>query len=881
MALKYFLFKPLINCSDAQFAQFQQAINGRRLADGFELEVVGGRPGVYFAFERRTPERRSVSSSTQEELSAVVAAARLVAVSQGLPEDCPVMVLNRPSGLLDDEPTLVLKEQNIQTEMSKYRQGLVGVRALGCTIETVQRVDNFFRQLSGTIGLVQQLGGVETAIGVTDQLQVLQHVRARSAAVVQNAVERISKRLQAIEVTDRALDSLIDRYQAEIDNSASSSSVSSKWNRYRVREVVPQVQTFRADLELALTLERRLRSIVQSFVQEQSINIREEENENLDIAITKIAEKSVADFGRFAETAKESTRAWCESLLADLDHMRSEFSIQKRANMVSEVERLVASSAKFREVRSRFDEVLSQLEEVSEVIGGSGFSLPVPISELRRQMDEKLSVFSRAAFVARGHLSDVLGRQSDTYATVGSLVDDLVGRVEPIHRALAPEDGTPGVLSAALVGQISTVFAGANDLLVEVRLLLGQTQDMQSRLANLEVPAFSRSLGSEPELGASLDQVEQVAIDMARFLSVTTISLDEALDLQERIEEEASWQWIDSEDGGADPERVLDATAILGMRGHGRWEQFVNACDIANRHGATRQLDPKQFSNVLSRLGAIEVDFDSSPPRWTVAPVTLLPLEGRSTLDLKVFGLFGLNAASKLESIAALMPNAQKSHIQQPRDVAPPVPLLTVPQGSSGGIGTDERFQAVGVHVSSIRLGDLLPDISDFTQSLHLRRAFRPSFVLSARVWNGDRWVNIATDEIVPRLEQGGLFSVEEKADPGSRSVVWGAAGADWWGGEWATLLHRAFLTDARRTSSARFYRSTDPNGPSNGGKTLRVKDTWRWPSLYERALVLTTGTLPGRSQNRILDYPAVDEAMAKHLCTLLGINFEVREEEN
>ena len=149
MSLKYFLFKPLINCSDAQFAQFQQAIDGRRLADGSELEVFGGRPGVYFAFERRSPVRRSVSSPTQEELSAVVAAARLVAVSQGLPEDCPVMVLNRRSGLLDDEPTLVLKEQTIQTAMSKYRQGLVGVRALGCTIETVQIVDNCFRQLSG------------------------------------------------------------------------------------------------------------------------------------------------------------------------------------------------------------------------------------------------------------------------------------------------------------------------------------------------------------------------------------------------------------------------------------------------------------------------------------------------------------------------------------------------------------------------------------------------------------------------------------------------------------------------------------------------------------------------------------------------------------
>ena len=880
MSLKYFLFKPLINCSDAQFAQFQQAIDGRRLADGSELEVFGGRPGVYFAFERRTPVRRSMSSPTQEELSAVVAAARLVAVSQGLPEDCPVMVLNRRSGLLDDEPTLVSKEQTIQTEMSKYRQGLVAVRALGCTIETVQIVDNCFRQLSGTIGLVQQLGGMEAAIGVTDQLQVLQDARARSAAVAQNAVERISERLQEIEQTDRDLGSLIDRYQAEIDNSASSSSVSTKWNRYRVREVDPQVQTFRADLELALNLERRLRNIGQGFVQEKSINIREEENANLDIAITKIAQKSVADFGRFAETATESTRAWCESLLADLNHMRSEFSIQRRANMVREVERLVASSAKFREVRSRFDEVLSQLEEVSEVIGGSGFSLPVPISEQRRQMDEKLSVFSRAAFVARGHLSDVLGRQSDTYATVGSLVDDLVGRVEPIHRALAPEDGTPGVLSAALVGQISTVLAGANDLLVEVRLLLGQTQDMQSRLANLEVPAISRPMGADPDLGALLDEVEQVSGDMAQILSVTTISLDEALDLQERIEEEASWQWIDSEDGGADPERVLDATAILGMRGHGRWEQFVNACDIANRHGATRQLDPKQFSNVLSRLGAIEVDFDSSPPRWTVAPVTLLPLKGRFTRDLKVFGLFGLNAASKLESIAALMPKAQISHIQQPRDVAPPVPLLTVPSTDSSGVETDQLLQALGVRVPSNRLGDLLPDISAFTQSLHLRRAFRPSFVLSARVWNGDRWVNIATDDIVPRLEQAGLFSVEERADPGTRSWIW-RNGDEWWGGEWAALLHRAFQTDPRRTSSARFYRTTDPNGPSNGAPTLRVKDAWRWPGLYERALVLTTGTLPGRSQNRILDYPAVDEAMAKHLCEVLGIIFEVREEEN
>ena len=102
MILKYFLFKPLINCSDTQFARFQQEIDGHSLLDGSKLEVVGGRPGMYFVLERRTPARTSVSSPTQEELSTVVAAARLVAVRQGLPEDCPVMVVNRRSGLFDD-----------------------------------------------------------------------------------------------------------------------------------------------------------------------------------------------------------------------------------------------------------------------------------------------------------------------------------------------------------------------------------------------------------------------------------------------------------------------------------------------------------------------------------------------------------------------------------------------------------------------------------------------------------------------------------------------------------------------------------------------------------------------------------------------------------
>jgi len=880
MILKYFLFKPLINCSDTQFARFQQEIDGHSLLDGSKLEVVGGRPGMYFVLERRTPARTSVSSPTQEELSTVVAAARLVAVRQGLPEDCPVMVVNRRSGLFDDEPTLLSIEQDIQARMSQYRQELVGVLALGCTRETVERADNCIRQMSGMLGLAEELRETGANVDVSGQVD-LSRDRARHVAALMRAVDGISQRLAAIEETDRDLGLLIDRCQAGIDSSTLSPNRKTAWNRYREQTVMPQVQRFRADLDLALALERRLRNIVTSIPQENPINGGVRTGESLNDIINRIDAESAQQYRRFAAAAGQRTQAWCNGLEGDVRLMRSEFSRHVQATMAADLDRLVEISTNTREVRHRFDEVLAQLGEVSEVIGDSGPPRPVLISERRRQMDEKVSVFSRAASVARDHLSNAFALQSNTCATVGDFLADLVGRIEPIHHALAQSDGTPVVLPGEMVGQIGAVLAEAKRLSEEVRSSLQQAQDRQSRLAGLDLLAFSRSLGTAPDLRDSLDQAEQVAIAMDRILSVTTIALDEALDVQERIEHEASWAWIDSEHGGADLERVLDATAVLGMRGHGSWEQFVNACDIANRHGTTALLEPDQFSRVLRTIGSIEVDFDRSPSRWTVAPVTLLPLEGRSTSDLRAFGLFGLNAASKSESVASLIRDAQVSRIQQPRDVAPPVPLVTVPRGSSDGIGTDDRFQAIGVHVSSIRLGDLLPHISDFTQSLHLRRAFRPSRVESAREWTGDRWAQIEAQEIESRLEQGGLFSIEEEADRGTRSVVWGAAGADWWGGEWATLLHRAFLTDARRTSSARFYRSTDPNGPSNGGKTLRVKDTWRWPSLYERALVLTTGTLPGRSQNRILDYPAVDEAMAKHLCTLLGINFEVREEEN
>lgn len=884
MAVKYFLLKPMLRCSDETFVRLQRALDGRRLPDRSVLDVVGWGAETYFALVRRVRATAPGQVLQADDPAAVIAAIRAVASGLGLAQDCPVMIINRRVELLDDDPVVAEHGRAVQSLLGRYRQGLADIRSTGCTLEDVESIESSVRQIASTSALLEQLVAAAPGNSVNDQVQSLRVASARAGSVIHSAMAQITEGLQAIAVIDGEVHEVVGRARVSIDQPPGSELRRQAWNRFSDRVIKPQLQAFQGEVALAETLGRRLRNLGTGLGSMPGPDATRVPPGGAASLVEGIAADALAGLGRIDQEISAAILEWSSGLASDVREMASELAPVTGSEDHVQVERFSELSVQFREARSRFEDVLVQLEDVSERLSAAGHRVRVPIGERRRQLDGRASSFWRVAAEAQELLSVRLARQSDTIMTIGSLLADLVDQVDPIDQAVnAHRRIGASLLRSDIVLSINTLLSSARTVQDNVDQAYDRMREAQSRLAALAAaPTLVRLSDTVRPVSDLLEAAAGIVDDLQRLHFPASVELDEALDFEERIEEEASWGWIEANLVNADPERVLDAVAIITMRGHGRWDQFVNACKIANLHGASDHVNPNQFSRALRVLGAIEVDFEASPPRWTIAPPTLLELVGRGNGAQRTFGLFGLGAEAMIETIADDASGIQTGTIPQPGGGVPPVSVLMVPVNATSSFASSPRLRDLGVHVPTVQLGRLLPSIHDFSQSLHERRAFVPSLVISAREWKGGRRENIEVPDIEERLSRGGLFLVEERADPGDPSYVWcDAANGRWWGGETATLVHRAFGDDPRRKASVRFYRRTNLDGPSRGLPTLRVKDPWRWPIIYERALVLTTGTLPRRSQNRLLDYPAVDQHLAQHLCALLGVTFDIRDEEN
>ena len=84
-----------------------------------------------------------------------------------------------------------------------------------------------------------------------------------------------------------------------------------------------------------------------------------------------------------------------------------------------------------------------------------------------------------------------------------------------------------------------------------------------------------------------------------------------------------------------------------------------------------------------------------------------------------------------------------------------------------------------------------------------------------------------------------------------------------WFRGDWYGL--RFLALEALPGGVNAVYRSDR--------RELLIPDSQRWPLLYERALVLSSGLLPKRAPNpEWLSYPRVPLTMARRLCEKLNV---------
>lgn len=253
---------------------------------------------------------------------------------------------------------------------------------------------------------------------------------------------------------------------------------------------------------------------------------------------------------------------------------------------------------------------------------------------------------------------------------------------------------------------------------------------------------------------------------------------------------------------------------LLWMSAHA--EGSFASLDSARR--ALRiEMDTRRVMRALRLLGHCETSRDGN--RWSMAPSVLISTEDTCLV------LAGARDSALLQALRERFP-------------------------------TEEVPQPFGTGPSAFRVRTAAPgDLSN----LEIRAVFQADRALAAALPHVDRWV--AMLEEVPfdpagftmrRLEGGrfedtgtfegnaGFYQVE-RAGPNVRSFhLYFSPELGWRRGEWTGLRFVARLGEF----------GTAPCTFDTGSRRLFVPLDWRWPEIYERALVLSSGQLPTRDDN-------------------------------
>ncbi|WP_322818952.1 hypothetical protein [Tepidiforma sp.] len=230
-------------------------------------------------------------------------------------------------------------------------------------------------------------------------------------------------------------------------------------------------------------------------------------------------------------------------------------------------------------------------------------------------------------------------------------------------------------------------------------------------------------------------------------------------------------------------------------------------------------MDTRSVLRTLRLLGHCESSRDGS--RWSMAPSTVIQV------DEGCIVLAGPRDESLIQELR-----------QRFRDKTEQVPQPSGAGPSAFRIRTDDPgdLSQLGVAVerhADRALARALPSIDHWAKALESVPIDLGSFTLQRL--SGDNF-----DDVGAFRGEPGFYRIQRTGTNARASYLYYAPELGWRRGEWAGLRFLARLREfgpAPCTFDARKYR-------------LFVPLEWRWPEIYERALVLSSGLLPTREDN-------------------------------
>jgi len=291
--------------------------------------------------------------------------------------------------------------------------------------------------------------------------------------------------------------------------------------------------------------------------------------------------------------------------------------------------------------------------------------------------------------------------------------------------------------------------------------------------------------------------------------------------------------------------------AWLSATGQGSWQTFQHAwqsLEIADR--------PQHVLRRLRLLGHIETSVDRK--RWTIAPSVVFPINSGERVGRWV--LCGQRSTRLLQRFHQ---RANVEIIPQPQGDGPAAVYLDVTSASDLAAILETAGQTVyQVEQPGLTLARVLPSLDGWKQSLESLQGIRPhDFTLKRFTGNFFDEVHFSGEsglyELWPLQVRGSGLS-------GTRpnyTLYYDATEDRWLRADWYGLR---FLARYNAGQQCPVQFSSDRN-------QLAAPADWRWPEVYERALVLASGRLPLR-KNGWLMYEHVGAELVDELCNKLRL---------
>jgi hypothetical protein len=271
----------------------------------------------------------------------------------------------------------------------------------------------------------------------------------------------------------------------------------------------------------------------------------------------------------------------------------------------------------------------------------------------------------------------------------------------------------------------------------------------------------------------------------------------------------------------------------LSAIGHGGWQVFQNTCQSLGIKD-----NPQQVLRRLRLLGHIETSADRK--RWVMAPSVVLPITSGENVGQWV--LCGRRDTKLLQSFRQY---TGVEIIPQEYGEGPATAYLRVetPEHLATILETMGR-PVYQVEQTGLRLAQALPSLEEWKQSLEQLQGIRPH-AFTLKCFNGDSFAEVnfsGKSGLYELWPLDGRLAGQAVTRP-EYILYYDAIGERWLRADWYSLRFLARYETGQ--SCPVLYRAALSQ--------IAVPFDWRWPEIYERALVLASGRLPERRKGWLI----------------------------